>query len=111
STWANLAKAPKWCSRVNTSLLRREHPRTIPVRPGRVSFQEFAAFDIQPTWRGGTPREHFFEFLACGELSYGLVPALLPIECKPLVIQRAHLDLLRGQLALRCHDLDRLYGF
>src|SRR4030095_2304345 len=93
------------------SLLRRECPRAIPVWAGRIVFKQRAAFDIYPTWRGGTLRKHLFELLAFSELSYGLVPSLLLVECKPLMIQRVHLDLLRRQLAPGCHDLDRLHGF
>src|SRR5262249_13374260 len=61
-------------------------------------------------WRGGTPREHCFEFLAFGEFRYGFVPPFLPIELNTLLVYGTHLDLLGVQLPLVCHDLYALYG-
>src|SRR5262245_20846587 len=81
------------------------------MRTRRVLFQKVTAFDIHSTWRGGTPREHFFRLLAFSEFRHGFVPLLLLlVALNALLVYGTHLDLLWRQLPLISHDLHGLYG-
>src|SRR5262245_35749580 len=80
------------------------------MRTRRVLFQKVTAFDIHSTWRGGTPREHFFELLAFSEFRLGFAPLLLLVELHALLVYGTHLDPLWRQLPLMSHDFHGLYG-